>query len=77
MPHAELCMLSHRLSESLAYYDNVRKIDIDINLYGDDPDVYEDLSDLADTDIINLVVNYQQAPGGVYAFSEECRQQNC
>lgn len=66
-------MLSHRLSESLAYFDNIRKIDIDINLYGDDPDVYNELSDLEDTDIINLVVNYQQAPSGVYAFSEECR----
>lgn len=65
--------LSQQLSSSLVTYDNIRKIDIDINLYGENPDSYNELSDLEDTDIINMIVNYQKAPTSVYEYADECR----
>lgn len=67
-------MLSHQLSSSLADYDNLRKIDIKVNLYGENPDAYDNLSDLRDSDIINLIVNYQKAPASVFEFAGECRE---
>lgn len=65
--------LSHQLSSTLASYDNIRKIEIDINLYDENPEVYNELSDLQDTDIINLIVNYQKAPSSVYDYADACR----
>lgn len=53
--------------------ENVRNVTIEILLYGEDPEVYETIRDLKDSDTINLSVEYNDAQMSTYEFAGYCR----
>ncbi len=53
--------------------DNVRNVNIEILLYGEDPEAYETIRDLTDSDTINLSVEYNDAQMSTYEFAGYCR----
>lgn len=65
-------MLEREISRAVSS-DNIRDVVIEINLYGDDPADYENISDLKDSDIINLEVIYTDAQMSMYEFAGNCR----
>lgn len=74
--HAEdrLCnMLSHELRQTLPA-ENIQKVEIEMFLYGDDPNKYNALTDLEDTDLINLSVSYAKIQESAYDFAAGCRR---
>ncbi|MCM1333805.1 MAG: hypothetical protein NC084_01510 [Bacteroides sp.] len=74
--HAEdrLCnMLSHELRDQLPA-ENIRNVGIEMFLYGDDPNAYNALTDLEDTDLINLSVEYAKIQENTYRFAEDSRR---
>lgn len=74
--HAEdrLCnMLSQELRQKLPS-ENIQKVEIEMFLYGDDPNEYNALTDLQDTDLINLSVSYAKIQESTYDFAASCRR---
>lgn len=69
-----LCnMLSQELRQKLPTA-NIQDIGIEILLYGDDPNAYNALTDLQDTDLINLSVEYSKIQGNTYEFAADSRR---
>lgn len=74
--HAEdrLCnMLSRELQQKLPT-ENIRDVEIEICLYGDNPNAYSALTDLQDTDLINLSVEYAKIQENTYRFAADSRR---
>ncbi len=65
-------MLEREISRAMSS-DNIKDVIIEINLYGDDPADYENISDLKDSDIINLEIIYTDAQVSMYEFAGNCR----
>lgn len=53
--------------------ENVRDVEIEIHLYGEDPEAYNSIRDLTDSDTINLRVIYTNAQMSTFEFAEKCR----
>ncbi len=66
-------MLSREISEAMPL-ENVRNVEIELHLYGDDPSEYEDIEDLEDSDIIDLNITYIDADVTMYEFASNCRR---
>lgn len=74
--HAEdrLCnMLAQELRQRLPA-ENIQNIEIEMLLYGDDPNTYNALTDLQETDIINLSVIYARIQENTYDFASDSRR---
>lgn len=54
--------------------ERVRDVGIEILLYGENPEDYETIRDLKDSDTINLSVFYADAQMSTYEFAEYCRE---
>lgn len=69
-----LCnMLSQELRQKLPT-ENIRDVGIEVLLYGDDPGAYNGLTDLQDTDLINLSVEYAKIQENTYDFAADSRK---
>lgn len=66
-------MLSREISEAMPL-ENVRNVEIELHLYGDDPSEYKDIEDLEDSDIIDLNITYIDADVTMYEFASNCRR---
>lgn len=53
--------------------ENVRDVEIEIHLYGENPEDYDTIRDLKDSDTINLKVIYTNAQMSTFEFAEYCR----
>lgn len=53
--------------------ENVRDVEIEILLYGENPEDYDTIRDLKDSDTINLKVIYTNAQMSTFEFAESCR----
>lgn len=53
--------------------ENVRDVEIQILLYGENPEAYDTIRDLKDSDTINLKVIYTNAQMSTFEFAENCR----
>lgn len=54
--------------------EKVRDVGIEILLYGENPEEYETIRDLEESDTINLTVTYNDAQMSTYEFAESCRE---
>lgn len=52
--------------------ENVRDVGIEVLLYGENPEEYETIRDLEESDTINLTVTYNDAQMSTYEFAESC-----
>ena len=65
-------MLASEIHDCVAQ-DNIRSVDIETQLFGEDAEMYKTPADLTDGDIINLTVNYSDAQMPIRDFAKECR----
>lgn len=61
--------ISHEISNEI-----IKNVDIQIHLYGNDPSVYQNISDLEDSDVIDLEIQYINAQMTMYEFAMNCRK---
>ncbi len=54
--------------------ENIRDVEIEILLYGENPAAYNALTDLQDSDVIHLSVQYARVQESAYQFAEDCRK---
>ncbi|MBQ9385199.1 MAG: hypothetical protein IJT87_13290 [Ruminiclostridium sp.] len=65
-------MLASEIHDRVAH-DNIRSVDIETQLFGEDAEMYRTPADLTEGDIINLTVNYSDAQMPIRDFAKECR----
>ena len=65
-------MLASEIHDSIAK-DNIRSVDIETQLFGENAMIYETPADLTNGDIINLTVNFSDAQMPIRDFAKECR----
>ena len=66
-------MIAGELHDKIAH-DNIKNVDIEINLYGENAELYETPADLTDGDIINLTVHFFDAQMPIREFARDCRE---
>ena len=66
-------MLNREISVKMPL-DNIKDVNIEIHLYGDDPAAYETIKDLEDSDIIDLEIIYTDAQMTMREYADNCRR---